>query len=233
MNRRALLIALLALCCLAMLCGVVLQGRQLAGLRAEERQSLAQLAPTPDGLASAATAEPATGSLDRRLAVSSVPSELLRLRSDVTRLTERRRELAGVRAENERLRAQFASQGTNAAAVAQPPPGYVRRAEARLVGYNTPEDTIQSLLWAIVNHDATNFLQAFTPRMAELMRTNALRSVEDYFRGAEVLPGVAIVSREEGDDGPGSLDVEVEFGPDEPHEDFTLQQVNGQWKIGE
>jgi hypothetical protein len=31
-----------------------------------------------------------------------------------------------------------------------------------MVGYNTPEDTLQSLLWAVQNRDLTNLLQAFT-----------------------------------------------------------------------
>ena len=45
----------------------------------------------------------------------------------------------------------------------QLPPGYVRKRDARLVGFNTPEDTLQSLLWAIQNHDLAKVLEAFTP----------------------------------------------------------------------
>ena len=45
----------------------------------------------------------------------------------------------------------------------QLPPGYIRKSEARMVGYSTPDDTLQSFLWAIQNRDLTNVLQALAP----------------------------------------------------------------------
>jgi hypothetical protein len=231
MNRRVLLSIVLIVVCGAVICGMALQQGQLTRLRAEQRQFVAQLTPSPDSPAQMASVSPET-----RLVTSPVPSELLRLRNEVTRLTERRRELAGVQAENERLQAQLASQGTNAAAGTRPPPGYLRRSEARMVGYNTPEDTIQSLLWAIHSHNFTNLLQVFTADEAEGMRdrvSQSKRSIKEYLQGAEAVPGMAVVSRKEGADGPESLEVEVEIGPNLPHEWISLRQVGGQWKIAQ
>jgi hypothetical protein len=233
MNRRGLVGGLLVIVCLAILLGVWSQRSQLAGLRAEQRQLLAQMASKADGSASPGAAEAAgAGSETPQPRLVATP-ELLRLRSEVTRLTERRRELAGVRAENERLRAQLASRGTNGPGGFQLPPGYVRRSEARMVGYSTPDDTLQSLLWAIQNHDLTNVLQAFAPERTENLRAKAgetPESIEEFFSEAAGLVGVRIVNREQ-DASDGSLTVQVEVVPGEPGPRITFRQINGQWRI--
>ena len=111
MNRRVLLGGFLVVVCLATLWGVwgstkptrrpARRATAIAGSTGSKRrrrhppERLRPPAPVP------ATPPPA---------LVATP-ELLRLRNEVTRLTERRRELAGVRAENERLRAQLASRG--------------------------------------------------------------------------------------------------------------------------
>ena len=231
MNRRVLLIGFLLVVCLTTLWAVWGQRNQLAGLRAEQQQLLAQMAAkssaSPDiPEAGAASSETASSTL-------AVTPELLRLRSEVTRLTERRRELASVRAENERLRAQFSSRGTNGAAGFVTPPGYIRKSEARMVGYNTPADTLQSLLWAFRNRDLTNVLQAFTPERAEQLQANARQSdhsTEDFFRDSTAFVGMGFVGRKQNADD-GSVDVEVEVMPGMPHESFSFRQINGQWKI--
>jgi hypothetical protein len=231
MNQRTLLSVFLVVVCVAVICGMAVQQGQLTRLRAEERQFMAQMTPTPDSPAQRTAVSPET-----RSAASPVPSELLRLRSEVTRLTERRRELAGARAENERLRAQLASQSTNAAAGTRPPPGYLRKAEARMVGYNTPEDTIQSFLWALQSHDFTNLLQVLTPDQAEYLRDRLRQSnrpIKEFFDEAEAVPGMVILSRKQRPEGPGSLELEVEVGPNVPHQPISLRQIGGQWKIDE
>ena len=151
MNRRVLFGGFLAAVCLAILWGVWGQRSELAGLRAEHQQLQAQLAARADSPPPPATAEPAGPASTSPQQALAVTPELLRLRNEVTRLTERRQALAGVRAENERLRAQLATRGTNGPAGFQLPPGYIRKSEARMVGYNSPDDTLQSLLWAVQN----------------------------------------------------------------------------------
>ena len=178
MKGRALLSGVLVVLCAATLWGVWDQRSQLAGLRAEQQQLAAQLAARQGNAEPAAAPETGgAGSAAPPAALAATP-ELLRLRSEVTRLTERRRELAGVRAENERLRAQLASRGTNGPGGFQLPPGYMRKRDARMVGFNTPDDTLQTLLWAVQNHDLTNVLQAFTPEQAEEIRAQAGESRE-------------------------------------------------------
>jgi cell division protein FtsB len=122
MNRRGLVGGLLVIVCLAILWGVWSQGNQLASLRAEQRQLLAQMAAKADGSASPGAAEAAgAGSETPQPRLVATP-ELLRLRSEVTRLTERRNELAGARAENERLRAENTKLRTQ---IEAPPAGFL------------------------------------------------------------------------------------------------------------
>jgi hypothetical protein len=231
MNRRVLLTGFLLVVCLTTLWAVWGQRNQLAGLRAEQQQLLAQQASnSPASLTTADTGAALSGTPPPTLVVTP---ELLRLRSEVTRLTERRRELEGVRAENERLLAQLASRPTNGPGGFQLPPGYVRKSEARMVGYNSPDDTLQSLLWAARNHDLTNILQAFTPERAEEIRAQAgesRESIEDFFSKSTALVGMRVVKRDQAASD-GSVAVEVEVMPDMPPAQISFRQIDGQWKI--
>lgn len=233
MNRRALLSGSLVVVCLAALWGVWGQRSQLAGLRAEQQQLLAQQAARADGAASPGTTEVSGASSGTPQPALVVTPELLRLRNEVTRLTERQRELAGVRADNDALRARLTSRSTNGPGGFQLPPGYVRKSEARFAGYNTPEDTLQSVLWAARSHDLTNILQAFAPEIAEQIRARAgesPQSIEDFWSESAGLVGMRIVSRKpEASD--GSITVEVEVFPGMPHDEVAFRHINGQWKM--
>jgi hypothetical protein len=220
----------------------LIQRQQLASLRVEQqglitRLRTSQYASYPVGMVTYDTA------VSHSIAAPSL--ELLRLRSEVTRLTERRRELAATRGENERLRAQLVASRTNASATNTLPPGYVRKSQARFVGYNTPADTIQSVLWAIRNGNFTNVMEAFTPEEARQMRVEAYGTAEEvvqmrqgfhrssgadeFFSHALTAPGMCIKSQQQFPD--GSLELEVEMLPGllvRTH----FRQINGQWKLG-
>jgi hypothetical protein len=232
MNRHGWLGGFLVIMCLAVLLGVWCQRNQLASLRAEQRQLLAQMAARADDSPSPEAAEVAPSNSGTPRPTLVATPELLRLRSEVTRLTERRRELAGVRTDNERLRAQLASRGTNGPGGFQLPPGYLRKSQARLVGYHSPDDTIQSLLWSLQNHDLTNLLQAFAPDRADQLLAEVAqskRSTEDYFRDAGALPGMAILNRKQLPD--GAIELEVEMAPGLKPAPIRMQQFGGQWRI--
>ena len=233
MNRRVLLGSFLALVCLATLWGVWSQRSQVAGLRAERQHLLAQRAARADGAASLARTDAVAAGSGTGAPALAVTPELLRLRSEVTRLSERRRELVVVRAENERLRAQLARRGTNGAGGFQLPPGYLRKTEARPVGYNTPEDTLQSLLWAFRNRDMTNILRAFTPGQAESLRASVCdsrQSMDSFFADSKGIVGLRVLKREQNAND-GSIALELEVFPGMPGRPLTFRQINGQWKI--
>lgn len=232
MTRRALLGGFLLILCLVTLGFVWIQSSQLANLRAEHQQLLAQL-PAQTTTASASAAMDEGARTNTESAGLIVTPELLRLRSEVTRLSDRKRELASVSSENERLRAQLASRGTNISGGVRLPPDYIRKSEARLVGYNRPEDTLQSLLWALQSRDLTNVLQAFTPERAESLLneiTSGHKSSDEFFRNAAALPGMRVVNRTT-DTNDGSVALQVEIFPGMEGSRIPFRQQNGEWKI--
>ena len=121
---------------------VAAQRQQLAELRA------ARTAAEQDGIlegnrdASLETNAPGTTGQ-----VLNLSPELLQLRSQVTLLSAQVRGLNFVTQENARLRGQLAAAAQNTATGIQLPPGYVRKNQARLAGYKTPEDTLQSFFY--------------------------------------------------------------------------------------
>ncbi len=209
--------------CLGSVSGVWLQHQELSRLRTQ--QVRAANAARTDAEHSPTAAATNSGGTDELL------PEVLRLRSEITRLSARKRELAGVPGEMERLRAQLAAGDTNAPPGARLPAGYMRKAEAQMVGYSTPENTLQSLLWSIQRHDVASFLQALTPDQAQRIRSQIETGAkgEDFFEGADALPGLAIEARRNLPD--GSVELGVSVAPGLPPETLRLHPINGEWKL--
>ena len=108
----------------------------------------------------------------------------------------------------------------------------MRKAQAQMVGYTTPENTLQSFLWAIQNHDLNAMLRALTPESAQRVQAQVQSSdngTEDFFKNAGALPGMAIKSREDLPD--GTVQLQVEIGPGLPGEKVRMQIFNGEWKM--
>lgn len=228
MNSRLVISGCCGVVCLAALCGVFAQRRQLADLRAQQQQALAALARPAGSPAIPAAANPtAAGSENSAAAVPAPSSELLRLRGQVARLTQRLRELAEVRAENEQLQAQAAARATNGSAA-----NYLFKFRARMVGCSRPEDTLQSFLWALEHHDLTNLLQVLTADSAQEFAAQARRFPwwpENFFENSPVVVGLRIVSQETLPDGAVELHAETDSGARPTT--FHLEQTNGQWKL--
>lgn len=201
---------------------VLAQQRELAGLRAEQSRVLAQLGSEPKDV-SVPPRVAATSSSEPGMA----NSELLQLRSEITRLTQRKRELADVVAENDKLRGQAAARRVGGGG------RLILANKARMAGFNTPEDTLESVLWSLEHADFTNFLQAFTPEVAQAFPiqspevwTNAMGKFHEEFAG------MTILNRQELPDGRVELTVQM-AGHSEAEQPIHLRQVNGQWKIDE
>jgi len=226
MSARNLLSILAFVLCLGTVYAVVVQRQQLLQLRAQRQLQVTQ--------AEGTVLVPQSSELAPTLSADDATPELLRLRSDVTRLTAKKRELAGVAEEGERLRTQLAASQTNVPKENRLPPGYIRKAEAKMMGYSTPENTLQSLLWALQRHDAESLLRAFTPSVAQGLSSRIQQSneaAEAFFKEADPMPGMAIQGRDNLSD--GSVELHVTFGPGTPPQKIRLQVVNGEWKLSE
>jgi hypothetical protein len=222
MNSRNLFASLSVIFCLGSLWATLAQRQQLSSLRAERARLATQGAAEDQNSVPVAPPEGATE--HNAVQEPAVSPELLRLRNQVTQLSRRQRELAHVPKENEQLRAQLGTGGTNVASGTRLPLGFIRKSQAKLLGYNTPENTLQSFLWALQNRDETNLLHAFTPATAQQM----VGRTEAFFKATDVLPGLALRGREELPD--DSVELQVEMAPGIPLK-FKLQQLNGEWKL--
>lgn len=229
MKYRLFIIGLFVVLCLGALWAVVARQQQMAALQDEQKGLLARLAVAPANPMAAADRAPP----EPTMAAATVSSELLKLRAEVTRLTERKLALAGVAAENKILQAKATARATNGPAGAALPPGFLQRTNARFMGYNTAEDTLQSLMWAIENRDITNCLQAFEPKTAEQIRaaveTEGHSGESMLEQARQKFEGIAILSRRELPD--GSIELEVDDGTAAGTQHLSFRQIDGQWKL--
>jgi hypothetical protein len=233
MTPRAIMIVGSVVVCGAALWGVLAQGRQVSELQAEQmRLESARLVTNAPPAEFSATPTP----------TPEVPRELLQLRAEVARLSQRQRELSGARQENEKLRLKLENRRTNNAAN-HAGSTYIRTAEAKWVGYNTPEDTLQSLFWAAKNRNVEKFLEGLTPETAGELKDqigkseNHAQAIESILESATLPPLFEIVGREQLADGSIGLKIQIVNGnADESRsvdtsEPLGFKQIGGQWKL--
>lgn len=210
--------------------GILAQHRELSGLNEEKAQILARLSEPLGTQSSSTTTGSQPGQSEAADAGSATDlSELLRLRRQVAELTDRKRELASARAENESLRAQVANRSTNPAAGNPLPPGYIRKSTAQWVGTSTPENALQSFLWALQTRDMTNVLRALTPRSGAQLLQRFRNSPDNWFQEAGGIPGLRVLRQRFLPD--GSVELDVEVVPGTPPDHLRLLQVEGEWKL--
>lgn len=236
MNTRSILITALAILCATALWGVVTQGRQVSELRDEQKRlSTSNQSAESNTPKTNANPSPAT----------EVPRELLQLRAEVARLSQQQRELSAARQENGRLRLQLENRRTNSAAAGKRTAAYIRTSQAQWLGYNTPEDTLQSLFWAVKNHNLEKFLESATPEASEEFRKqislsdNPAAAAEEFFKSEQSPPGFQVMGREQiADD---TIGLRIQFvmpdGSVEPRgavdssELLQFKRIAGQWKL--
>jgi hypothetical protein len=230
MNPRILVIGVLIILCLTTLAGVYVQSRQIGSLRADQQRQLA-LAPPASNQSSHKTAEVQSENPSvSRSTPSSILLELLQLRSQVGQLMNQKRELTSAGAENERLHTQLATRSTNSPAGSTLPVGYIRRSQAQWAGMNTPENTMQSILWAVQNRDPTNFLQLLTQESRQKLLKNAGDAPEKVFEEMSGIPGLRVVSQRPLPD--GSVELQVEVMPGQSLSGgIHFRQIGGEWKM--
>ena len=225
MNTRSLTITVSTAMLLLLIIVAGAQNHRASTLRTEQLALL-----TPSNQTPPAT-EPDAVSTTRESDSTAAPasSELLHLRSQVGQLMQRRRELQSDRAENERLRGLVATR--NASATNGLPADYIRRKEARWMGQNTPENTLESFLWAIQNRSITNIESLLTPRSAAQFIQMIAAQGDAFFNEASMLPGMRIASQKRQPD--GSIEATIEILPGQSNSDgpLTFRMIDGQWRL--
>jgi hypothetical protein len=150
---------------------------------------------------------------DVALTRPQVPAKL------VTRAWE---QLAAARAANQALIAQ----STNAFE------GYVTREQLEFAGYDTPENSFQSLNWAAMSGDYTNWLAALAPaaRQEELADTNNL---ERFRRSNNGISGWQILASKPVGSDRVELEVEVDSQNSAAVFIYPMVAIGNEWKLGD
>lgn len=224
MNVRIAKVSLLVTCIVAL--GVtVVQRRQLDELRTEYESAIPEQA----------TKRVVETAVLRDILVKEPPTELLRLRGEVSGLRNRQRELEDVADENTRLRLQVEQRQANASTNASLPPGYKLRSQAQFVGYGTPEQTLESFLWAIHNKDTNGVFTALTPESLEPVKRELaqLSDTAEMFKELAGFAGMLVVDRATIEDGVVELKVEIAPGlsPNPTPIPFAFRRVGSEWKL--
>lgn len=96
-------------------------------------------------------------------------AELQKLREEVQRLRHQTNDLLTLQREVRRLRAKLSSVGSNAPPDVADEDIYPRDSWA-FAGYDTPEDTLESVTWAISEGDETTYLAGLSPELRNEMQ---------------------------------------------------------------
>lgn len=229
MKPRPLLIVFCAGLLIATVAMVGRQRQQLNELRAQAQdlqsrsEALTNVSPeqveTSDAVVAAAHSDPSL--------------ELLRLRSQAGQLQRRKLELTGLVVENQKLKEQVAARATNALGIVALPKGYIRRAEAKFAGYGTPEDSLQSFMWAIEHRDLPALTQVVEPEQASQIAAQVERrgSEDEFFKEAGMIPGFRIMGRETKEDGSVELKVQIDPTDDVSIQKIKFKQFDGAWRL--
>jgi len=219
MIRRVLIVGLV-LVCIVTVCAVALQRHELVSLRSQQKPKFSEHSVSVEKAVPDPALEATASSADVR--------ELLQLRNQAGQLRRQRDELLPLRAEHQALLEQLAARGTNSAL----PANYVRKSEARLVGYKSPEETLQSFLYSIRMRDVGSLSEAFTPETAARMKSqvpSGPKSLEKLLEDAQPMLGLSIISQKQIEE--NALLVEAQMLPGLPTMKFLFRLTHDQWKI--
>ena len=211
---------------------LVIQQRTLIGLR-EESGSLQQQV---DQLAEQRAENERLSNLiaqasTTRGQTSNQLSELLKLRGEVGLLRAQSSELAKQRDENGKLRAGLA--GKQPAAEDRPSSNaYIPRESWAFAGYDTPENALQSVWWAVNKGDSQTFLASITPDMLERVQQPGVAGVSLVGALAEEtakIKGYQIMKATDVAEDQVLLDVSF----DGEVRKVKLAKTQGQWRLAE
>jgi hypothetical protein len=224
MNRLSLVTAFAWVVCGASVIAVLVRANDLRALRAEPSRNLESTSTAPSDAGPAASIDPSPGT------PSSNSMEVLKLRDEIGQLNRRKVELAQWATEAQRLRAELArSAGDTGYKL---PANFIRRAQAKDVGMNSPENTLQTFVWALQNRDFTRLLATMTPTAAERVQSQFQqggRTPESLFKEAEVLPGFGVNGREDLPDGTVQLDTQLI--PGQPSVKLRFELMDSAWRL--
>jgi hypothetical protein len=184
--------------------------------------------------------------LSNHLLQASIPSgsakdqlsELLRLRSETTRLRQENANLTRLREENRQLRADLGKAGL---ASSTPTSSAVELASWpkdswAFAGYATPEAALQSALWAASKGDLQNLIASTTADFAtnitdDLQTKTPSEVADEIMKDTAKLRSVHLLEKEAVSDQEVRVTLWMEGDHPETNK-LSLLRVDNQWKLG-
>jgi hypothetical protein len=158
-------------------------------------------------------------------------SELIRLRQQSLEVLSLRNQLTLVR---KQLTAAAENQ-TSKADNSNELPGYVGSEQLRYVGFGTPQDAFQSMRWAAMTGDYTNWLASLAPALQEEELTNP-KSFEEFQRGlasASKIVGMQVMGAKPV--GSDRMELKVRLDTDNTVTIliFPMVAIGNEWRLGD
>jgi hypothetical protein len=157
-------------------------------------------------------------------------AELQKLREEVQQLRHRTNDLQTLQREVRRLRAELSSVGSNAPPDVASEDIYPRDSWA-FAGYDTPEDTLESVTWAISQGDESTYLAGLSPELRNEMQAQLADGSFAQMAPLEMgnATGYRIVERESISDSQVIYTIYMDGENDQV--DMVLNYTNGVWAV--
>jgi hypothetical protein len=194
------------------------QQTQLSRIRNAQRQLVAQHNELRANYAALLTTAEARDAEILRLRVETAGVPALR-----NQLAQARRQLATALAENQ---VSSAKETTNSMT------GYLTSEQLRFAGFGSPENTVQSMRWACLNGDYTNWLATLAPQLQEEELANS-QSLQMFQRdSSRNLQGMQILGARTVGSGHTALKVRLDTENSVDILIFPMVAVGGGWRLG-
>jgi RNA polymerase sigma factor (sigma-70 family) len=169
-------------------------------------------------------------------------NELARLRKDTVELMRLRGEVVQLRREAEAAK-PARSTGVAGAPVPDGQPGaYVSKDQLALVGYDTPENALQSVTWALIKGSFEQLTRGASPELgagASITAKDAERFYKEREATQSLFKGMRILARKQLGDDRVELKVNLDYDPipgEASHQPPVLIQpmvkIGNEWKLG-
>jgi hypothetical protein len=158
-------------------------------------------------------------------------NDLLKLRSDISQLRQKRREFDNLQRETKQLSVAVdgLKRSSNQVAVRQSDNPFISGSHYVLAGFATPEQAVQSIFWALRHKDAAAMLRCLPPEIATDWSDNTAyvqHRFEHYF--ARFVDGYQIIAARSISRDELLLRVRSSSGAESA---IPLKAVAGEWKL--
>jgi len=154
--------------------------------------------------------------------------DLPKLRNEARQLRRKLDELNALKAENERLRAQQAAIASGKMTTVHPP-GFVGRNQLFDAGLGTPEDALQTTIWAWSQGNFDRMLQCMTSDGTKDFKQELEKNRDEMAKLGAALPGYRIVETNAAS--ADEVIFKVELMSDEEGTPMHVRRVGNEWKV--